>query len=730
MAVHLSLVLLQIIVLHLRPIKASERFPCPTECGNVSISYPFGIGNRCYFDKGYEVICDYSSGSPKAFLPGVNRLELVDILSNDSKAAVRVNVPAISLNGSSKRTSNIAKGVNLSGTRFAFSTDNKFAAVGCSMRYHQGNGSSVFVGCLSIYTCDPTLYPASACYDFLCPLPRNVTHLWNVNTSYLFFQSIPQKCQSVFLVDEDWVNSKYLGDPHDLKDQHEFPAALKWGEQKGSCLTQLRLGQQQVPWRSSYSIFCNSDKTGCLTQLSSGHLCLCSDTYYYLPKGYCSGYLICNISSGYNCSNCPDGYKRLSDGCIQVFNKSRVKFIIIGCGGGLALFFLLIGIWWLYKFVKRRREIKLKHKFFKKNGGLLLQQELSSNEGNIEKMKLFTSKDLETATDNYNANRILGQGGQGIVYKGMLADGGIVAIKKSKILDESNLEQFINEVVILSQINHRNVVKLLGCCLETEVPLLVYEFILNGSLDQYIHYESEEFPITWEMRLRIAVEVSGALSYLHSAASIPIYHRDIKSANILLDDKYRAKVSDFGASRSITIDQTHLTTQVQGSFGYLDPEYFRSSHFTDKSDVYSFGVVLVELLTGQKPIRSTVAEEDKSLARYFILAMKENRLFEVLDDRVLKEAEKEEIITVATLAKRCLNLNGKKRPTMKEVAFELRGIRESIGASILQQNCEETDFVDGDITGHDFERDSSSSGSTLNSVSVSVDADPLISNKW
>ncbi|XP_052294874.1 wall-associated receptor kinase-like 2 isoform X2 [Citrus sinensis] len=345
-------------------------------------------------------------------------------------------------------------------------------------------------------------------------------------------------------------------------------------------------------------------------------------------------------------------------------------------------------------------------------------------------MKLFTSKDLETATDNYYANRILGQGGQGIVYKGMLADGGIVAIKKSKILDENNLEQFINEVVILSQINHRNVVKLLECCLETEVPLLVYEFILNGSLDQYIHYESEEFPITWEMRLRIAVEVSGALSYLHSAASIPIYHRDIKSANILLDDKYRAKVSDFGASRSITVDQTHLTTQVQGSFGYLDPEYFRSSHFTDKSDVYSFGVVLVELLTGQKPIRSTVAEEDKSLARYFILAMKENRLFEVLDDRVLKEAEKEEIITVATLAKRCLNLNGKKRPTMKEVAFELRGIRESIGASILQQNCEETDFVDGDITGHDFERDSSSSGSTLNSVSVSVDADPLISNKW
>ncbi|KAH9724147.1 Wall-associated receptor kinase-like 2 [Citrus sinensis] len=676
MAVHLCLVLLQIIVLRLRPIIASERFPCPTECGNVSISYPFGIGEGCYFDKGYEVICDHPSGIPKAFLPGVNRLELVDILSNDSRAAVRVNVPAIFLNSSSKRTSNIAKGVNLSGTPFSFSTDNKFAAIGCKMRYHQGNGSSVFDGCLSICTCDPTVYPA--CYDFLCPLRPNITHLFNLNKSYLFSQSIPQKCQSVFLVDEDWVNSKYLEDPHDLEDQREVPAVLKWGEKIGSCFEEY----------NSYSIFCNSDKTGCLTQLSSGHLCLCS-AGYNLEKAYCSG-----------------------------------------CGGGLALFFLLIGIWWLYKFTKRRREIKLKHKFFKKNGGLLLQQELSSNEGNIEKMKLFTSKDLEKATDNYNANRILGQGGQGIVYKGMLVDGRIVAVKKAKILDESNLEQFINEVVILSQIDPRNVVKLLGCCLETEVPLLVYEFIPNGSLNQYIHYRSEEFPITWEMYLSIAFEVSGALSYLHSAASIPIYHRGIKSANILLDDKYQAKVSNFGASRSITIDQTHLTTQVQRTFGYVDPEYFRSSYFTEKSDVYSFGVVLVELLTGQKPIRSTDAEEDKSLARYFIQAMKENRLFEVLDDRVLKEAEKEEIITVAMLAKRCLNLNGRKRPTMKEVAFELRGIRESIGASILQQNCEETDFVDGDIIGHDFGRNSSSSGSSLNSVSVSVDADPLISNKW
>ena len=383
----------------------------------------------------------------------------------------------------------------------------------------------------------------------------------------------------------------------------------------------------------------------------------------------------------------------------------------------------------MYKFTKKRREIKSKQKFFKRNGGLLLQQELSSNKSSVEKTKLFTSKDLEKATDNYNANRILGQGGQGTVYKGMLADGRIVAVKKSKLVDENNVEQFINEVVILSQINHRNIVKLLGCCLETEVPLLVYEFVPNGTLYQYIHNHIEEFPITWELLLRIAVEVSGALFYLHSAASISIYHRDIKSANILLDDKYRAKVSDFGTSRSITVDQTHLTTKVQGTFGYVDPEYFQSSQFTEKSDVYSFGVVLVEILTGQKPIRAINIDEDRSLVGYFLEAMNENRLFEVLDALVLKEAEREEIMTVATLAKRCLNLNGKNRPTMKEVAFELGGIRASIGASILQQNCGVIDCVNGDISEHYLESDLVSMGTSIlnNSAAFSIDAGPAFS---
>jgi serine/threonine protein kinase len=239
------------------------------------------------------------------------------------------------------------------------------------------------------------------------------------------------------------------------------------------------------------------------------------------------------------------------------------------------------------------------------------------------------------------------------------------------LIDEGKLEQFINEVVILSQINHRNVVKLIDCCLETKVPLLVYEYVHNRTLFQYVHHQTEEFPLTWNMRLWIATEVARALFYLHSTASLPIYHRDIKFTNILLDDKYRAKVADFGTSRSVTIDQTHLTTLVHGTFGYLDPEYFQSSQFIENSDVYSFGVVFAKLLTGKKAISSTSIQESKSLAIYFIESMEENNLFDILDSRVLKEGKKEDIIAVANLTKRCLYLNGKKRPRMKEVAMEL-----------------------------------------------------------
>uniref|UniRef100_A0A2N9FN22 Protein kinase domain-containing protein n=1 Tax=Fagus sylvatica TaxID=28930 RepID=A0A2N9FN22_FAGSY len=345
------------------------------------------------------------------------------------------------------------------------------------------------------------------------------------------------------------------------------------------------------------------------------------------------------------------------------------------CTSVISLLVLLLGGSWIYWGLKRRKFIKLKEKFFQQNGGLLLKQQLSNHQNSVETTKIFTTEELKKATNNYDESRVIGQGGFGTVYKGVLPDNRVVAIKKSKIGDQSQIEQFINEVIVLTQINHRNVVQLFGCCLETEVPLLVYEFITNGTLYDHIHDNGMSSLLSWEKRLKIAVETAGAFAYLHSETSVPIIHRDVKTTNILLDDNYTAKVSDFGASRLVPLDQTQLNTLVQGTLGYLDPEYMQTSQLTEKSDVYSFGVVMAELLTGKKALSFDRPEIDRNLAIYFVTAIKEDRLLQILEDHIVNEVNIEQIKEVANLAKMCLRLRGEDRPSMKELATELERLR-------------------------------------------------------
>ncbi|KAJ9169974.1 hypothetical protein P3X46_018111 [Hevea brasiliensis] len=425
---------------------------------------------------------------------------------------------------------------------------------------------------------------------------------------------------------------------------------------------------------------------------NSGYRCVCKEGFQgnpYLqgcedineclsPQIYpCDG--SCTNTEGNYACRCPPfmhGDGKLS--CKGI----RIATLAAGISSGFGLILLFVAFYVLHKYMRKKRQIRCRKIIFKKNGGLLLEQQISSsNEGKLDRARIFTAEELEKATDSYNENRILGRGGQGTVYKGMLTDGTVVAVKKSGKMDQdqSQTVHFINELVILSQINHKHVVKLLGCCLETQVPLIVYEFISNGTLWSHLHDHSEEefLPLRWSDRLRIAREVAMALAYMHSSASIPIYHRDIKSSNILLDEKLRAKVSDFGISRSVPGEKTHLTTLVQGTFGYLDPEYFQSNQYTDKSDVYSYGVVLVELLTRQKPIPSTIIEGERGLAAEFMSAIEENRLYDVVDPQVLAEGEERELIVVANLAKECLRLNGKRRPTMPDVVLELENLERS-----------------------------------------------------
>nr|XP_043631156.1 putative wall-associated receptor kinase-like 16 [Erigeron canadensis] len=194
----------------------------------------------------------------------------------------------------------------------------------------------------------------------------------------------------------------------------------------------------------------------------------------------------------------------------------------------------------------------------------------------------------------------------------------------------------------------------MGCCLETEVPVLVYEYVPNGTLYDHIHNkESGRKRLAWDSLLRIAYDTASALAYLHTDTIMSTIHRDVKPTNILLDENLTAKIADFGASRLIPEDCDHVSTLVTGTLGYIDPEYFHTGQLRDKSDVYSFGVVLVELLTGNKPFSMEKAEEERKLATYFIKLKKENRLYEIVDHQVLVEATDEQLKAASGLACRC-----------------------------------------------------------------------------
>lgn len=338
----------------------------------------------------------------------------------------------------------------------------------------------------------------------------------------------------------------------------------------------------------------------------------------------------------------------------------------LSVGLGVALIAAVIGF-----FVYRRHQL-----IKREQDRLTREREEILNAGGGKSAKVFTGKEIKKATNSFAKDRLLGSGGYGEVYKGILDDGTLVAVKCAKIGNAKSTDQVLNEVRILCQVNHRSLVGLLGCCVELEQPLLVYEYIPNGTLLDYLQGGKREL-LGWKRRLSIAHATAEGLAYLHFSAAPPIYHRDVKSSNILLDEKLNGKVSDFGLSRLAHTDMSHISTCAQGTLGYLDPEYYRNYQLTDKSDVYSFGVVLLELLTSQKAIDFNRPPDDVNLAVYVQRLVGEERIMDGVDPSLKEGASTLELETMKALgflAVGCLEERRQNRPSMKEVAEEIEYI--------------------------------------------------------
>ncbi|GMJ01610.1 hypothetical protein like AT5G01950 [Hibiscus trionum] len=293
----------------------------------------------------------------------------------------------------------------------------------------------------------------------------------------------------------------------------------------------------------------------------------------------------------------------------------------------------------------------------------------------IEGVRDFTFKELALASNNFNNSTQVGQGGYGKVYKGSLSDKTVVAIKRAEEGSLQGQNEFLTEIKLLSRLHHRNLVSLVGYCDEDREQMLVYEFMPNGTLRDWLSAKAKT-NLSFGMRLRIALGSAKGILYLHTEANPPVFHRDIKASNILLDSNLNAKVSDFGLSRLAPVLEeegdvpTYVSTVVKGTPGYLDPEYFLTHKLTDKSDVYSLGVVLLELLTGMQPIW-----HGKNIVREVNTARESGTVLSLIDSRMgWYPSECMERLVVLALS--CSNDNPEKRPSMLEVVRQLEYIHK------------------------------------------------------
>lgn len=394
------------------------------------------------------------------------------------------------------------------------------------------------------------------------------------------------------------------------------------------------------------------------------------------------------------------------------WSRRMVAFMVVGCVGSLSL--VLVCCFFLYRYCigkvcrvhdsgrldeaqtqaepgSSRRQQSFSQVDSRHGSGPVLEKRLShlvSMGNNGTHLEEFSFEVLLEATDNFSEERKIGTGSFGSVYQGKLEDGREVAIKRAEASASSSFiggggtkrqaedkdNAFVRELELLSRLNHKNLVPLLGFYEDNKERVLVYEYMSNGTLHDHLHKEDDSPLATWSARIKVAVDAARGIQYLHDFAVPSIIHRDIKSANILLDDTWTAKVSDFGLSlMGPDDDMSHLSLRAAGTMGYIDPEYFRLQKLTTKSDVYSFGVVLLELLSGHKAIHKNENGVPRNVVDYVVPYIVQDEIHRVLDRRVPPPTpyEIEAVAYVGYLAADCVTLEGRDRPSMAEIVSSL-----------------------------------------------------------
>ncbi|KAJ9163325.1 hypothetical protein P3X46_023004 [Hevea brasiliensis] len=349
--------------------------------------------------------------------------------------------------------------------------------------------------------------------------------------------------------------------------------------------------------------------------------------------------------------------------------KRKLEIGLTCLAAATVIVLFIISIWYRYK----RKDAPSNTLSAITSSNLSPKSDLEEDNVYFE-VPIFSYTQLEEATNNFDPEKELGNGGFGSVYYGKLHDGREVAVKRLYEHDYRRFQQFMNEIKVLTRLRHKNLVSLYGCTSRrSRELLLVYEYIPNGTVADHLHGNGiHSSPLTWPIRMRIAIETASALAYLHAS---DIIHRDVKTNNILLDNNYHVKVADLGLSRLFPTDATHVSTAPQGTPGYVDPEYHQFYQLTNKSDVYSFGVVLIELISSMPAVDMTRHRHEINLAN---LAMNKIRkcAFDELIDPCLghqsNEVVKRMITTIAELAFQCLQHDKEMRPSMDEVLEELQ----------------------------------------------------------